>query len=163
MFWHELPTSLPWALKSKTSMTTCTTILFEWIQLGDIWEFTPWPTCGLAHFLIYGLGFTLLVLLFQVSSIQKTVTKYVLILENVSRIWGKEREMKSGPKMGPKEGHVWYRQKKSSRFHMSLVKAIYSWLTDEASLQFSSLRPVRRRCYPTSPSSYPPINYFLRF
>lgn len=56
-----------------------------------------------------------------------------------------------------------YRQKKSSRFHMSLVKAIYSWLTDEASLQFSSLRPVRRRCYPTSPSSYPPINYFLRF
>lgn len=57
--------------------------------------------------MIYGSGFTLLVLLFQVSSIQKTVTKYVFILENVSRIWGKEREMKSGAKMGPKEGHVW--------------------------------------------------------
>lgn len=53
-------------------------------------------------------GLTLLVLLFQVRSIQKTVTKYVLILENASRIWEKNREKeKSGPKMGPEEGHVW--------------------------------------------------------
>lgn len=54
-------------------------------------------------------GLTLLVLLFQVRSIQKTVTKYVLILENASRIWEKKNreKEKSGPKMGPEEGHVW--------------------------------------------------------